>query len=180
LHTHAPPVVYRDLKPENVMVDPQDRVWLVDFGTARHFTRTKGTRIGSPGYAAPEQYSGHVDPRSDLYALGAVLHRVLSGRNPQEEAPFTFPPIATTCPGLDSRLEELVDKSLSFDMNNRPQSSQVVLSILRDIGGSRMQNPSANPRTQQKKAKVRFCTSCGTLLSGRGACPNCGATRYKS
>src|SRR5262249_2419684 len=66
LHTRFPPVIYRDLKPANIIVTPQGRIKLVDFGIARHFTR-QGTTVGTIGYAAPEQYQGECEPRSDVY-----------------------------------------------------------------------------------------------------------------
>jgi serine/threonine protein kinase len=123
LHSQMPPIVFRDLKPENIMITPEGRVRLIDFGIARHFTSSKVTVIGTPGYAPPEQYKGVVDPRTDIYAFGAIMHRILSGRNPQDEPPFSFPPLASVCPNLDPPLAALVDRALSNNPTDRPQSA---------------------------------------------------------
>ena len=85
LHGLTPPIIYRDMKPSNVMLTEKGRVVLVDFGIARLFKAArKGTMIGTLGFAPPEQYQGVVDPRSDIYSLGATLHYVLTGRDPGE------------------------------------------------------------------------------------------------
>ena len=83
LHNLEPPVIYRDLKPSNVMLTPYGQVKLIDFGIARTFQPlSNATMIGTQGYAPPEQYRGKVEFRSDLYALGATMHHALSGRDP--------------------------------------------------------------------------------------------------
>jgi len=101
LHGLKPPIVYRDLKPSNVMITAEGRVKLVDFGIARHFQpQITATMIGTHGYAPPEQYSGKVEARSDLYALGAMMHHLVTGRDPSTVAPFSFPPVAQLNPAL--------------------------------------------------------------------------------
>ncbi len=104
LHTHpVHPMVFRDLKPNNIMVNSANRVSLVDFELARVFPPRffeenkrefdhfkKGFPIGTKGYSPPEQYRGIVTPRSDMYALGATLHHLLTKRDPRKEKPFTF------------------------------------------------------------------------------------------
>jgi serine/threonine protein kinase len=87
LHKQSPPVVFRDVKPSNVILAPDGRVMLVDFGIARYFKvgqMNDTTEFGSPGYAPPEQYEGggQTDGRSDLYSLGVILHEMLSGKRP--------------------------------------------------------------------------------------------------
>lgn len=125
LHGLKPPIIYRDMKPSNVMLNPNGRVVLVDFGIARLFKAArKGTMIGTLGFAPPEQYQGQVDPRSDIYSLGATLHYVLTGRDPEKFPPFSFPPIRELRPGLSSNLAGAIDAALAYEMNARPSTIQ--------------------------------------------------------
>jgi serine/threonine protein kinase len=120
LHNLDPPVIYRDLKPSNVMITGDGMAKLIDFGIARHFAPlTNATMIGTQGYAPPEQYRGRVETRSDLYALGATMHHALSGRDPAAEPPFSFPPLRKLCPELDPTLAAVVDQALAYDVVNR-------------------------------------------------------------
>ena len=89
LHQQQPPIVYRDLKPPNIMLTPDGQIKLIDFGIARWFYSARSrdtTQLGTDGYAPPEQYAGRSEPRSDLYALGATLYHLMTGRVP-ESAP---------------------------------------------------------------------------------------------
>src|SRR5579864_2891177 len=125
LHGLKPPIIYRDMKPSNVMLNPNGRVVLVDFGIARLFKAArKGTMIGTLGFAPPEQYQGNVDPRSDIYSLGATLHYVLTGRDPEKFPPFSFPKIRELRPGLSSNLAGAIDAALAYEMNARPATIQ--------------------------------------------------------
>ena len=120
LHNLSPPVIYRDLKPSNVMVTAEGHAKLIDFGIARHFQPlSNATMIGTQGYAPPEQYRGRVETRSDLYALGATMHHALSGRDPAAEPPFSFPPLRKLCPEIEPRLAAAVDQALAYDVVNR-------------------------------------------------------------
>ena len=86
LHTRQPPIIFRDLKPANIMLTPTGHIYLIDFGIARHFKpgQTKDTvAFGSAGYAAPEQYGkAQTTTQADIYSLGATLHHLLSGQRP--------------------------------------------------------------------------------------------------
>ena len=89
LHTRTPPVIHRDIKPDNIIISPDGRAILVDFGISKEFAPGKGTTAGAkavtPGYSPPEQYaSGKTDARSDVYALGATLYTLLTGQVPPE------------------------------------------------------------------------------------------------
>ena len=121
LHGLVPPIIYRDMKPSNVMLSPKGRVVLVDFGIARLFKAArKGTMIGTLGFAPPEQYQGLVDPRSDIYSLGATLHYVLTGRDPEKFPPFSFPPVHELRPAVSSNLAGAIDAALAYEVNGRP------------------------------------------------------------
>jgi serine/threonine protein kinase len=121
LHGLMPPLVYRDMKPSNVMLTANGRAVLVDFGIARLFkAQRKGTMIGTLGFAPPEQYQGVADPRSDIYSLGATLHYVITGRDPEKYPPFSFPPVRQLRPDISSNLASAIDHALAYEMADRP------------------------------------------------------------
>lgn len=123
LHSFQPPIIYRDMKPGNVILTPAGHAVLIDFGIARIFTpQGKATLIGTPGFAPPEQYAGQVDERSDLYGLAATLHYLLTGRDPEKHPPFSFPPVHTLRPETAPFLAQAIDKALAYKPEDRPQS----------------------------------------------------------
>jgi hypothetical protein len=141
LHGLTPPIIYRDMKPSNVMLTPRGRVVLVDFGIARLFkTSRKGTMIGTLGFAPPEQYQGLVDPRSDLYSLAATLHYVLTGRDPEKHPPFSFPPVRELRPDVSANLAAAIDAALAYDVERRPASVQEFrdMMLYGGVAGSRV------------------------------------------
>ncbi len=124
LHQHQPePIVFRDMKPSNVMVTADDRIVLIDFGIARNLNRSdrKGTMIGTEGYSPPEQYRGVAEPQGDLYALGATLHHLLTSSDPRLETPFTFHerPMRQLNQQISPEMEAVVIRALEYDMNAR-------------------------------------------------------------
>jgi len=125
LHGMQPPIVYRDMKPSNVMISPKGRVVLVDFGIARLFKAQKrGTMIGTLGFAPPEQYKGEVDPRSDIYSLAATLHYMLTARDPEKFPPFSFPKLKELRPEVSDNLAGAIDSALAYNVEGRPQTIQ--------------------------------------------------------
>ena len=125
LHSFSPPIIYRDMKPGNVILRPDGRITLIDFGIARIFSpQGKATLIGTPGFAPPEQYSGQVDERSDLYSLAATLHYILTGRDPEKHPPFSCPPVLSEKPDAAPFLAQAIDQALAYKAEERPQSAE--------------------------------------------------------
>ncbi len=123
LHNMTPPIVYRDMKPSNVMLTSKGRAVLVDFGIARLFKAArKGTMIGTLGFAPPEQYKGEIDPRSDIYSLAATMHYMLTARDPEKFPPFSFPKLKELRPEVSNNLAAAVDSALSYGVEGRPQT----------------------------------------------------------
>jgi serine/threonine protein kinase len=124
LHTHQPePVIFRDMKPSNVMVNTYDHIILIDFGIAKHFQggQQRGTMIGTEGYSPPEQYRGEASPQADIYALGATLHHLLTRRDPRLEPPFSFGEraIRKINPLVSPELEEVIVTALQYNPQDR-------------------------------------------------------------
>jgi serine/threonine protein kinase len=134
LHQHKPnPIIFRDIKPSNVMIDQHNHVRLIDFGIARHFQPgEKGTMIGTEGYSPPEQYRGEASPTGDVYALGATMHHLLTKRDPRTEAPFSFQerPIRNINPLVSPELEETIDTALAYDPKDRYQTAMLMKEAL--------------------------------------------------
>jgi len=119
LHNQDPPVVYRDIKPGNIMLNKDGRVMLVDFGIARTIipdANIKYTSIGTDGYAAEEQYRGKVEPRSDLYSLGATMHHLLTGKIPSA---FNLKPVRNYAPWVSPGIEQIIMKALEYEADKR-------------------------------------------------------------
>src|SRR2546426_2417821 len=139
LAQETPPIVHRDIKPANIIIGNKDkRAHLVDFGIARadvtrNAQRKQTSALGTPGYAPPEQYQGNADPRSDLYALAATLHHVLTNRDPRNHPPFTYPPARTLNPQLSPDIERVLTRALMNDINQRYQSAAAMKRDIDDI-----------------------------------------------
>ncbi len=127
LHNHNPEqIIFRDMKPSNVMINAHNHVVLIDFGIAKPFQdNQKGTMIGTEGYAPPEQYRGEATHLVDIYALGATLHHLLTRRDPRLEPPFSFGErlIHEINPKVTQDLERVVYKALQYNPTDRYQSA---------------------------------------------------------
>jgi serine/threonine protein kinase len=166
LHQQQPPVIHRDLKPANIIIDPKGDLWLIDFGIARygqvaqHHQQVLAWRseprpgkgdtlpnLGTVGYAPPEQFGvpSYTTTRSDLYSFGAVLHHMLSGENPTQQAKknlFTWRKLSI----IPTRLGELIAYLLHRDPEQRPQSAADVLQVLEKLADpSREESGSVVP-----------------------------------
>jgi len=136
LHTRQPPIIFRDLKPANIMRTPGQHLYLIDFGIARHFKpgQVKDTMpLGSPGYAAPEQYGKmQTTPRADIYSLGVTLHQLLTGNDPTR-TPFLLAPLQLHATPTLSGLEILIKQMLELDEMKRPANTAVIKQALQHI-----------------------------------------------
>ena len=134
LHTRTPPIIYRDMKPSNIMLKPDGNVTLIDFGTAREFKEKNladTTCLGTVGYAAPEQFGGmgQTDARTDIYCLGATLYHLITGMNPCEP-PYEIKPIREINSSLSVGLERIIRKCTQRDPNERYQSAAELMYAL--------------------------------------------------
>jgi WD40 repeat protein len=155
LHTRQPPIIFRDLKPANIMITPAGHIFLIDFGIARHFKpgQKKDTAaLGSSGYAPPEQYGkSQTTTRADIYSLGATLHELLSGHDPAD-SPFRFDSLRLNDPLL-SGLDRLILSMVNIDVDHRPANVSLVGQELRRIAAHHVAQqtnplylPNLNPR----------------------------------
>lgn len=123
LHQQKPPIIFRDMKPSNIMIEPDGNVKLIDFGIAKALQPSqRGTQIGTPGYAPPEQYQGIATPESDIFSLGATLHHMLTGRDPRDQPPFSFPPVYALRPNISKRTSDAIQKALQMKPEDRYRS----------------------------------------------------------
>lgn len=167
LHSRQPPVIFRDLKPSNVMLGEGEQVKLIDFGIAKLLDanlkgRTQTTARGmlSRGFAAVEQYVGGTDPRSDVYSLGATLYNLLSGQQPPESMAVATGRAAAADvraerPDLSERTASAIQAMMQVDRNLRPQTVRAVWEALgfgeaelADVAPGAVLTPPPQPRTE--------------------------------
>jgi serine/threonine protein kinase len=185
IHSQNPPIIYRDLKPANLMVDARtNRIMLVDFGIARFVAPTvKGvTAIGTMGYAPPELFAGNVEARSDIYSLGATMFHLLTGQDPQDNPLLIFdfaknPKPRQINPDISVEMEELICRSVEYKPENRFASARAfgdeLSEHLRALQGH--PGPVRQIDYSAPAAPMATCSNCGRELSpGDLFCAYCG------
>ncbi|MBQ8646523.1 MAG: serine/threonine protein kinase [Oscillospiraceae bacterium] len=166
LHSRERPIIYRDMKPANVMLQPDESIMLIDFGTAREFKSRSvadTTCLGTRGYAAPEQYGGmgQTDARTDIYCLGATLYHLLTGQSPAEY-PYVMYPLGKVIPEYaGSGLEKVVQKCTQPNPDDRYQSCAELLYALDHVD-----EEDDRARAAQNKKWRRFVAACAVCAVG--------------
>lgn len=189
LHNRQPPIVYRDLKPANIMIDGNSgRVMLIDFGIARWINKEeKGvTAVGTMGYAPPELFSGNVEPRSDIYSLGSTMFHLLTGADPQSNPLLIFdfqknPHPRQINPQLSDQMERILMRSVEYNSDKRFASAAEMRQTLED----HLANLKANkvsygvkqtPTSVALSEEPVFCGFCGQrIIATDMFCAFCGA-----
>ncbi len=139
LSQQTPPIVHRDIKPANIIIGAKDkRAHLVDFGIARadenkNAKRKQTSALGTPGYAPPEQYQGNADGRSDLYALAATIHHLVTNRDPRNYPPFAYPSARSLNPKVSTGLDQILTRALNIDANKRYQTAAAMKHDVDDL-----------------------------------------------
>lgn len=186
IHNQDPPIIYRDLKPANLMLDDkQGKIMLIDFGIARFVAPTqKGvTAIGTMGYAPPELFAGKVQARSDLYSLGATVFHLLTGSDPQDNPLLIFdfsknPRPSQINPAITPEMDAIITKTVAHRPEDRPASALELMRMFEEHE-RRMAQPhshSAEPIVPSVSDGTIFCGNCGTRIAGDDVfCAHCGA-----
>ena len=190
LHTRPQPIIYRDLKPANLMIDSNNnRIMLIDFGIARWVNKKeKGvTAVGTMGYAPPELFSGQADPRVDIYSLGATLFHLLTGSDPQDNPLLIFdftknPRPRQVNPTLSSEMERLLIRTVEYKPEHRFQSGaelrDALIAHLEKLRSGQVSYgaPAFELGGETMRAAIVFCGFCGGRIAADDIfCAHCGS-----
>lgn len=164
LHSRTPAIIYRDMKPANVMLKPTGDITLIDFGTAREFKNRSmvedTTCLGTRGYAAPEQFGGRgqTDPRTDIYCLGATMYHLITGHSPAEP-PYEIKPLSYwDASYYGTGLEQIINKCCQQDPEARYQSCAELMYDLEHVGDMDL--------VTQQKRKRKWSAFVASILVG--------------
>ena len=189
LHNREPSIVYRDLKPANIMIDGNSgRLMLIDFGIARWINKEeKGvTAVGTMGYAPPELFSGNVEPRSDIYSLGSTLFHLLTGADPQSNPLLIFdfqknPHPRQINPSLSDQIERILMRSVEYSADKRFESAAELKKSLEEHlenlkSGKVTFGVKETPASQTLSEQLVFCGFCGQkIVASDMFCAFCGS-----
>jgi serine/threonine protein kinase, bacterial len=190
LHSRPKPIIYRDLKPANLMIDGNTgRVMLIDFGIARWVTQQeKGvTAVGTMGYAPPELFSGRVQPASDVYSLGATMFHLLTGSDPQDNPLLIFdfqknPRPRQIAPSISTEMEQILMRSVEYKPEDRFRTAGELrneLAIhLEKLNSGRVSYGVPTPQVGGETVQVQtvYCGFCGGRIATDDVfCAHCGA-----
>lgn len=162
LHSQKPPIIYRDMKPANIMLKPEGNIKLIDFGIAREYKEQNladTTVLGTRGYASPEHYgSRQTDARSDIFTLGMTLHHLLTGIDPRPDD-YIYASVRQWNPELSDGIEAIIDKCTAIDPENRYQNCSQLMYDL--------EHPNLITRDFKKRQKRKlglFITSAALTI----------------
>lgn len=150
LARQQPPIVHRDIKPANIIISSKDNLaHLVDFGIARaeeakNVRRKQTSALGTPGYAPPEQYQGNADVRSDIYALAATMHHLLTNRDPSDYPAFNYPNVRSLNASLSPEVDHILTRALTLDITKRYQNAAAMKHDIDEILLNRFGEPSGD------------------------------------
>jgi serine/threonine-protein kinase len=190
LHSRPKPIIYRDLKPANLMIDGNTgRVMLIDFGIARWVAKQeKGvTAVGTMGYAPPELFSGRVEPRSDVYGLGATIFHLLTGADPQDNPLLIFdftknPRPRQIAPSISTEVERILMRAVEYKPEDRFRSAgelrDVLAEHLEKLMAGRVTYGATGPHVGGETVQVQtvYCGFCGGRIAADDVfCAHCGS-----
>ena len=179
LHKRNPPVIFRDLKPSNVMVTPQQEVKLIDFGIARFFKKGKQsdtTNLGTPGYAAPEQYggAGQSDARTDIYSLGVLINQMITGYDPSTApSPFPMPDSRSLMPTIPPYIAQVISRSTQLQPELRYYSiAEIQQALFNSLPNQQVQTQPGYGTTQIQYDGAQVKPSGTQVMPGASGPPS--------
>ena len=189
LHTLPEPIIYQNLKPHKVMIDlKKNRVMLLNSGVAYWLKQKEKGLLGTIGYAPPELFSGRVEPRSDIYSLGATMFQLLTGVDPQDDPLLVFdftknPKPRQITPSISTEMEQILMRSVEY----KPEDRFASAGEMRDTLSTHLERLRISPavpasvlaNNETVEHQSVYCVFCGSPLTDDVFCPYCGATTQK-